>query len=203
MDPFTPRDLDSLKSVSVEGARAAQRALCQMTSLPVELEVRRVQPVAFPDVPAILGGSESPVVGIHLKVYGDIRANVLLAMPPSSALRVMAALFPPGRGSLDGLEELERSGLLELGNVVTCAYLGALSSALRKSLIPSVPVFAHDMAGAVVDVLLIEMGQRGDAALVLQSEIRSGSDLEGHLLLMPDPASLPDILAALRETPAP
>lgn len=203
MDSFTARDLEALRAVSLAGARAAQQALRQMTALPVELEVRRVQPVAFADVPAILGGPEAPVVGLHIKVYGDLRANVLLALPLPSALRMVAALFPPGPESIEAMNDLEISGLTELGNVVSCAYLGALSTALHKSLIPSVPAFANDMAGAVVDVLLIEMGMHGDSAMVLQSEIRAGDDLGGHLLLMPDPSSLPGILAALRESPAP
>lgn len=202
-DPFTARDLEALGRISRVGATAAEQALRQMTGLPVSLEVRHVHPVPFADVPALLGGPEAPVVGLHLKVYGDLRANVLLALPPSSALKMVGALFPPGPASMEAMSELERSGLTELGNVVTCAYLGALAGALHKSLIPSVPAWANDMAGAVVDVLLIEMGQRGDAALVLQTEITSGEDLRGHLLLMPDPASLPDILAALRGAPSP
>ena len=193
-------DLESLRRISHEGARAAERALRQMTGLAVDLEVVRVDPVAFADVPALLGGPEAPVVGIHLKVYGDCRANVLLALPPSSALKILETLFPPGVASLDRMQELEASGLTELGNIVTCAYLNALSTTLRVSLIPSVPALAHDMAGAVVDVLLIEQGQRSDSALVVQTEIRAGAGLGGHLLMMPDPASLPRILEALRES---
>lgn len=203
MASLSSRELEALRAISLEGARAAQQALRQMTGLPVELEVQRVQPLPFADVAPLLGGPEAQVVGLHLKVYGDLRANVLLALPPATALRMVSALFPPGPASLEAMSELEESGLTELGNVVTCAYLGAMSNALRKSMIPSVPAYANDMAGAVVDVLLIEMGQRGDDALVLQSEIRSGEELEGHLLLMPDPASVPGLLAALRESPAP
>ncbi len=201
MQSFTPRDLEALRVISLEGARSARQALRQLTGLPVELEVRRVQTVPFADVPSLLGGDEAPVVGLHLKVYGDFRANVLLALPPDTALRMVAALFPPGPESLEAMGEIERSGLAELGNIVTCAYLNALSAGLHRSLIPSVPALAHDMAGAVVDVLLIEMGQRGDDALIIMAEISSGPDLKGFLLLMPDPASLPGILSSLRGAP--
>ncbi len=203
MDILSARDLESLRRIGVQGARAAEQALRQMTGVEMNLAVSRVQTVAFPDVPGLLGGPEAPVVGIHLKVYGDSRANVLLAMAPEATLAIIGVLFPPGLASLDQMEELERSGLTELGNVVTCAYLNAMSAALRMSLIPSVPMLANDMAGAVVDVLLIEQGQRGDAALVVQTEIRSGPGLTGNLLMMPDPASLPLILSALREQSGP
>jgi hypothetical protein len=59
------------------------------------------------------------------------------------------------------------------------------------------------MAGAVVDVLLIEQGQKSDTALVIQNEMRAQPILSGHLLLMPDPASLPGILEALRDPTVP
>lgn len=203
MNQITESDLQSLRRIGLEGARSAEGALQQMTGLSLHLDVSRVQPLAFPDVPALLGGPEAPVVGIYLRVYGDCRANVLLTLAPETALKVLASLFPPGVPSLDEMQELERSGLMELGNVVTCAYLNALSAALRVSLVPSVPSLADDMAGAVVDLLLIEQSQRSDTALVIQTEIRCQPDLMGHLLLMPDPLSLPRILEALRGTQSP
>jgi chemotaxis protein CheC len=203
MDQISRRDLESLRKIGLEGARSAEGALQQMTGLSVELDVSRVQPLAFSDVPALLGGPEAPVVGIYLRVYGDCRANVLLALAPETALKVLSSLFPPGLQSLDQMQELERSGLTELGNVVTCAYLNALGAALRKSFVPSVPAFANDMAGAVVDLLLIEQSQRSDTALVIQTEIRCQPELTGHLLLMPDPVSLPRILEALRDPASP
>jgi len=198
MEILTPGDLASLRQVSLQGARAAELALRQMTGLQANLDVSRVQPVAFPDVPSLLGGPEAPVVGIHLKVYGDCRGNVLLALSPETALKLVAGLFPPEAASLEQMEEIQYSGLMELGNIVTCSYLNALSVALRMSMIPSVPMLANDMAGAVVDVLLIEQGQRSDAALVILTEIRSQLGLSGNLLMMPDPASLPRVVEALR-----
>lgn len=202
MTTLPARDLEHLRKISIEGALAAERALRQMTGVAMKLDVARVQTVAFPDVPALLGGAEAQVVGIHLKVYGECRANVLLALPPEAALKVLAILFPPGITTLEKMGELEISGLMEMGNIVTCAYLNAMSGSLKMSLIPSVPMLANDMAGAVVDVLLMEQGQRGDAALVVQTEISSGRGLSGQILMMPDPASLPKVLDALRDNPA-
>lgn len=199
MQGLTTQDLERLKRVSVTGAGSAEQALRQMTSLPVGLHVSRVQMLGFPDVAALLGGPEAPVVAVHMKVYGDCRAGVLLAMSPATTVRILAMLFPPGIEDLDEMGEMERSGLTELGNIVTCAYLNALSDELRLSLIPSVPSLAYDMAGAVLDSLLIEQGQRADAALVVQSEMGSTAGLTGNLLLLPDPASLPKILETIRE----
>ncbi|MBI3447796.1 MAG: chemotaxis protein CheC [Acidobacteria bacterium] len=197
------KDLERLRRISVEGAYAAERALHQFTGAAVRLDVAAVSSVDLADVPALLGGPEAPVVGIHLKVFGDCRASVFLALPPRTALKILAILFPPGALSVDEMSEMEISGLMEMGNILTCAYLNAMSAALGMSLIPSVPMFASDMAGAVVDVLLIEQGQRADAALVIHTEITAEPDLRGQLLLMPDPASLPRILEALAESREP
>src|SRR5205809_164598 len=79
---------------------------------------------------------------------------------------------------------------------------GSTANAAPMSSSPCVPTHSNDMAGAVVDVLLIEQGQRGDTALVVQTEISSAPHLRGQILMMPDPASVPKILEALREHPA-
>jgi len=201
MDTLPHREFEALRAVSEHGAHAAEQALRQMTGVDIRLDVSRVQTLAFPDVPALLGGPEAPVVGIHLRVYGDCRANILLALSPEAALNLVSVLFPPGIESLEQMQELELSGLTEMGNIVACAYLNALSQRLGMSLIPSVPMLANDMAGAVVDVLLIEQGRTSDTAFVVQTEIRSRPGMGGNILLMPDPASLPRILDALREPP--
>ena len=49
------------------------------------------------------------------------------------------------------MNEINASTLKEVGNILASAYLNALGSLLHMTLIPSVPLLAYDMAGAVVD----------------------------------------------------
>ena len=69
------------------------------------------------------------------------------------------------------------------------------------TLIPSVPMLAHDMAGAIVDCVLTDLAGKDDLALMLEAEFyeRSGekSVFDGQFFLLPDPESLNIVLNAL------
>jgi chemotaxis protein CheC len=69
---------------------------------------------------------------------------------------------------------------------------------LRLVLIPSVPGLALDMAGAVLDTMLIEISQHGETALLIETEFLSENTITGHFFLLPDPQSLNLILTILQ-----
>jgi chemotaxis protein CheC len=150
-------------------------------------------------VPELLGGSELVVVGITLQVLGDARGNILLIFPEKSACQLLARLL--GREETDlELNEISASTLKEVGNILASAYLNALGSLLHMTLIPSIPLLAHDMAGAVVDQVLIELSMAGDLALMVDTVFQGDSPdqkpIKGHFFLLPDPGSLDLVLRA-------
>ena len=57
---------------------------------------------------------------------------------------------------------------------------------------------AMDMAGAILSVVLVQLGQMGDHALVIETEFKTEDDgIKGHFFLVPDPGSLEIILQAV------
>jgi len=66
-------------------------------------------------------------------------------------------------------------------------------------------MLAYDMAGAVVDSVLIELSQAGDLALMVETEfhgVAPGAEaIKGHFFLLPDPDTLGFILDAVGGTP--
>jgi chemotaxis protein CheC len=150
-------------------------------------------------VPELLGGSERVVIGITLQVLGDARGNILLIFPEKSARQLLARLLRRKETELE-LNEISGSTLKEVGNILASAYLNALGSLLHMTLIPSIPLLAHDMAGAVVDHVLIELSMAGDLALMVDTEFQGDSPtqetIKGHFFLLPDPLSLDLVLKA-------
>lgn len=196
--------LDALKEVSTIGMGHAATALSQLVGETIYLRVPRVTVTDIAQVPELIGGAEREVVGITLRVLGDARGNILLVFPSESAQRLLACLLRQGETTAV-LDELGASTLKEVGNILASAYLNALGSLLHMTLIPSVPMLAWDMAGAVVDHVLIELSQAGDLALMVETEfygVTSGTDrIRGHFFLLPDPASLGFILDAVGGAP--
>ncbi len=191
-------ELDALREVSNIGAGHAVTALHQMTRRVITLEVPSVNLVPFRKVVEALGGPEEEVVGLFFRVYGGSRGNMLVVMPKPSADRLLLALFNGEATKPFG--DMEISALKEVGNILTSSYLNAVGGLLQIPLIPSIPAFSLDMAQAVVDLLLIELAEVSDEALVIQTDFSTRDrSFAGHFFLLPDPRSIETILRAIRK----
>ena len=84
-----------------------------------------------------------------------------------------------------------------VGNVITGAYLNALSALTTLKIYPSVPQIGIDMAGALLSVPAVEFGIYGDNILLIQTQFSDDIELEGYFILVPDMESYEKILTAL------
>jgi chemotaxis protein CheC len=103
------------------------------------------------------------------------------------------------------MSELTVSALKEVGNILASAYLSAIGNLLHRTLIPSVPMLAYDMAGAVVDYVLIDLSMGGNLALMVETDFSGeaslGGRIRGHFFLMPDPQTLEIFLRVVAGEP--
>jgi len=197
-DALTEEQLDALREVSNIGVAHAATALSQLIGKSISLKVPTVLLTEIGKVPEVFGGAERIVVGIYLHMLGDARGNILIVLPRESAVKLLARLLPREKSEGGLLTELEISALKEVGNILASAYLNALGTMIRKTLIPSVPVLSFDMAGAVIDYVLIELGEVSDMALMVETEFFGEDEkISGQFFLLPDPDSLRIILKAI------
>lgn len=197
---LTPTQLDALKEISNIGMGHAATALSQLLGERVDLRVPQVTVTDIAAVPDSLGGPETLVAGVTLQILGDARGNILLIFPEESADRLVSSLLGRQEKGLL-LTEIGASTMKEVGNILASAYLSALGNLLHLTLIPSIPLLACDMAGAVVDYILIELSASGDMALMVETEFHGKGNLSeairGHFFLLPDPQSLNVVLEAV------
>ncbi|WP_298035785.1 chemotaxis protein CheC [uncultured Desulfuromonas sp.] len=197
---LTEGQLDALKEISNIGMGHAATALSQLIGSTVYLRVPKITVVDIARVPEQLGGAERVVAGVTLQVLGDARGNILLVFPQKSALQLLSRLIKQ-EGEELVMNEINASTLKEVGNILASAYLSALGSLLHMTLIPSIPLLAYDMAGAIVDNVLIELSMAGDLALMVETEFSGeGADdlgVKGHFLLLPDPETLHILINAV------
>ncbi|OHB28657.1 MAG: CheY-P-specific phosphatase CheC [Desulfuromonadaceae bacterium GWC2_58_13] len=201
LPPLSETQLDALKEISNIGMGHAATALSQMIGETVYLRVPRITIADITEMPDLVGGPEEVVVGITLRIFGDARGTILLIFPRESAQQMLVRLIGhKPRGLV--FNEMSASALKELGNILASAYLSALGNLLHMTLIPSIPLLAYDMAGAVLDNVLIELSQVGDLALMVETEFHDQSPSEdvirGHFMILPDPGTLDVILEAAR-----
>ena len=195
---LSPAQKDVLKEIGNVGAGNSATALSQIINRRIDMDVPRVSIVPLSEVPELVGGPDNMVVGVFLRVYGKAPSNILFLMPKESAFYLVDMLMGKRTGDTKNLDFMDESALMEIGNILSGAYLNALYSFTNISLLPSIPALAMDMAGAILSVVLLQLGQMGDHALVIETEFKTDDDgIRGHFFLVPDSVSLEIILSAV------
>ncbi|MBO4853020.1 MAG: chemotaxis protein CheC [Schwartzia sp.] len=195
---LTPVQLDALREIGNVGAGNSATALSQIINHRIDMNVPQVSIVPITDVPDLVGGPDVMVAGVFLRVYGAAPSNILFLLPQESAFYLVDMILGKPHGDTKTLDFMDESALMEIGNILAGAYLNALFNLTKLSLLPSIPALALDMAGAILSVVLIQLGQMGDHALVIETEFQADEDgIKGHFFLVPDPGSLDTILTAV------
>lgn len=190
--------MDVLKEVGNIGAGHAATALSNLLDKPIDMHVPQVNLVPFEEVADRVGGSEQIVIAIFLRVIGDAPGNMFFILRPNYAKRLLKHFAGIEVEDAESYSEMELSALSEIGNILAGSYLSSLADFTNLNLSPTVPSLAIDMAGAILSYGLIQYGEMGDAALVIDTKFMEGvAEVEGHFFLIPDPESFEKIFNAL------
>ena len=171
-------------------------ALAQMLNCKVDMKVPQVRLLEFKDVGALIGGEEQIMAGIYLAVEGDITGSIMFLLGKDSARHLVTKLMGMALEG-DAFGEMEMSALMEIGNIITGAYLNSLATITNLKIFPSVPSLCVDMAGAILSVPAIEFGTLGDKILLIQSQFMDEIELDGYFIMVPDIDSYSKILSSL------
>jgi len=190
--------IDALREVGNIGAGNAAIALSQMVDKKVDLSVPKASLQPLVCIPELVGGPETPVAGVYLNIAGDCSGSILLLLEKESAESLAALMVPHDLAAGAEMGVVKRSALQETGSILSGAYLSALGQLTGLFFKPSVPGFAMDMAGAIMDYVLVDLGSAEEHVLVVETDFMvSGVKILGHLILFPDLGTLATILQRL------
>jgi chemotaxis protein CheC len=192
--------LDALREVANIGAGHAATALSQMIGGTIMISVPTINVSRLEEVPPQISAPEEPVAAVLMHMLGDLTGRTLLVFPKPTAAR-LASLMLRRPGSSEELGEMEQSAIKEAGNILSSAYMNALSDFMGMMLLPSPPSLAVDMSTAVLTTAYLQFGTDRDYVFCVESEFYMtdvNEKLRGFFLLLPDPASLQAILRAVR-----
>jgi chemotaxis protein CheC len=192
--------LDALREVANIGAGHAATALSQMIGGTIMISVPTINVSRLEEVPPQISAPEEPVAAVLMHMLGDLTGRTLLVFPKPTAVR-LASLMLRRASSSEELGEMEQSAIKEAGNILSSAYMNALSDFMGMMLLPSPPSLAIDMSTAVLTTAYLQFGTDRDYVFCVESEFYM-TDVEerlrGFFLLLPDAASFDAIFAAVR-----
>ena len=193
---FDSDRLDVLKELANIGLGNAVTSLSQMLEeQKINMDVPVATVVPLQEVPEFLGGGDTPVAGIYIQSTGDVRMTILFVLSMDSASNLVSTLMPGVGGKLD---EMGLSALLEVGNILTAAYLNAIATMTDLLLNSSPPEIALDMAGAIITAVMAQAHMIDDEILLMRTTLNTvNSQIEGNILILPDYGELEKIFRLL------
>ncbi len=192
LDNVDSRNLDIFKEIGNIGAGNAATALAGLLDKKVLMSVPEVNIVSFNDIINILDGPENVVIGVLVDMSGGLSGYILMVLEIEDAYEMISIAMnvekkPPKNFNADSLNDMEKSYLTEMANILVGAYLSAICSMTNLTVKPSVPQLAIDMVGAIISIVAIEYGKIGDSVLFLKTKFSDvNKDLTGHFFLIPD-----------------
>lgn len=194
--------LDVLKEIGNIGASHAATALSDLLDKKIEMRVPKVEMITFNEMMDLAGGSEKVVVGIYLRIEGDVEGSMFFILPIEQANRFIQHLIQDEQFDFQSnVSELGMSAMQEMGNILSGSYLSAMSDFLNLKLYPTVPGLSIDMFGAIISIGLIELSRVSDYVIVINTSISEegleDTKMKGHFFLLPNPESFEVIFNAL------
>lgn len=198
---LTGRQLDALREVANIGAGHAATALSQMTDQTIMISVPRLSVAAVTEVPHQVAAVEEPVAAVRMGMSGDLQGMTALLIPQVSALRLAEMMARRPAGSSTALDAFELSAIQEAGNILGSAYLNALAEFMDMRLLPTPPLLSVESAPEALAATSRAAGDAAGLAIVIETEFflkERQAPLHGFYFMLPDPASLDQLLKAVR-----
>ncbi|MCS7237064.1 MAG: chemotaxis protein [Thermoguttaceae bacterium] len=176
------------RQLLTSATREASVAMSRWVGEVIDLELEDVQAVPLEAVSAQLGLDESVSVLVVLTLRPPLAGEILLHFDQQSARALAAALTGVITQQQECWSELERSALLETGNILGCAYVNALSRMIDHELVPSAPTLVCDFAQSVLQQALALQLQYSDYVVVSRTRFTRGDqNLSWWVLFLPSP----------------
>lgn len=187
---------DALREIGNIGSGHAATALSMLLQRRIDMSVPEVWAISFEEVASVIGQLDSPQAVIYVKVEGEAPGKAVFFFPVESAEIVVKALFGSEESFNLFEDDMAQSALKEVGNIMVSSFLIALTQFSGIPLQPSVPALAVDMAGAILDAILLEDGSLEEKVLFIDTQLSGIPQIEGQFLFLPNDGSLRKLLGA-------
>lgn len=196
---LTSEKLDVLTEIGNIGAGNATTSLSVLLNNNLRMEMPIVKLMSFDEVPEMVGGAETIVSAVLTHFTGDVSGMILFILELNEAKNLAGSMlhktYDEGFAQFD---HMDKSALKEVGNILMSSYLASISTLTNLEVHTEPPAICVDMAGSVLDLPLIELGQIGDNALIIDSKFLDKDEpIDGFLMFVADEESYDKIFKSL------
>ncbi len=189
MDTISGFELDILKELGNIGAGHAATSLSQMIGRIIELTVPKVNIVSISKIHTALqnqlNGSDIVAgVFVSLNDLENEEVGYIYILFPKNSSKALTSLL---LGNNEESEEMLKSALIELGNILSSSFCNATAELLDTMLIPTPPGFAVDYVLALIESILPKIAEKSDNIILFEAQLKDESNSVSIMIMfIPD-----------------
>lgn len=197
IDSINSMCLDLLKEIGNIGSGNAATSLSQMINKKVDMQVPNVEVLETEKVVDMFQDPEEITVGVYINFTGDIEGTILTLLDRNSAGALINKLI--GSKPSDFMyNDMEKSVIQELGNIMTSGYVNAISMFSNLFISISIPSVSIDMVSSILSVPAIEYGIESDKLILIENKLDiEGENVNCYFFFMPDLSSFEKLFIKL------
>ena len=197
-DDLNAMHLDVLREIGNIGSGNAASSLSQMIGQPVYIDVPDVQILDSSQVIELMGGPETMIAGLMVCLNGNIEGMMMFLLDQKFAAILLQALMGIEDINFSDMDEMSKSALQEVSNIMTASFVNAISDMTGLALDITAPAICIDMLGAIMNVPATFFAEMSDKILFIKNEFGSEDPkAPAHIIMMPDVQSLTRLMGAL------
>ena len=196
---LSPKEIESLNRITTVGAQKAALVLTKMTGINID--------VSFPEMSVMdvenffqSEEKENRIVGfVFCRFSGEVDGFAGLLLSEESVLKVLKSFYGKEVPSIDQMDDIDYSGVKEVGNIIIASFLNALSNTYGITAMPTVPDVAIDYSTSIFqEFSLMLLNENKDNLVSFKTQLitqRGEKAIFATLLILFDPdQTIPGIL---------
>lgn len=192
---------DALKEFGNIGSAHAATSLSQMVGREIEMKVPNIAIAPVDAIKNVINPDE-PVAGLYFQLMDGTNnsGHIYILFPEASAYALSDILMGMEPGTTKEISDVEKSALMEVGNILVSSFSDASAELLGMTMLPSPPSYSFSMARSLIESILKEIGKSTPNAILFNTSLSDESKcVKGYLLLLPNPDTLDNLLHILGE----
>lgn len=186
--------IDFLKEIGTVGTGNAATALSSILNTFVSISLPQIKVLPLESLGSVLGNPDDTYFVMDVGLEGDIEGRIFFLLSSLEAKILGANLLNINPEEIDIEDLLFQSSLKETANILSCAYMNALSEMTDLYVICNVPTLAVDTLKSLLDFFFVHISQHSNEVMLLKTQLKVKEiDFSGFFLFFPNETSLQKI----------
>jgi chemotaxis protein CheC len=176
--------------------------MCRWTNGIITVTLDEVRQVLLEEASNELAVGDEMLTMVVMTLDGELGGSLILMFDELNGRQLAASLLGREAGAEPEWSELEKSALMETGNILGCAYINALTRLIGTDLRPSAPHFIQDFGASVLQQALMTQALTSDSLLLCEIGFhRKGRKLDWRVVFVPTPGLQDSLQRSLHAAP--